>query len=147
VTAHIHGATQSDEAAVVALWRTCGLVAGNSDPARDFRAVRGRPTSDILAAFNADGALIGSIAMGYDSNRGWLHYVSVAPGQRGQGLGRDLVRAAEQWLAARDVIDIHLTVRSGNEDVVRFYERIGYGTVPSIMMEKVLSKPAAPGSA
>ena len=86
MTAHIHGATQSDEAAVVALWRTCGLVEGNSDPVRDFRAVRARPTSDILAAFDADGMLIGSIAVGYDSNRGWLHYVSVAPGQRGQGL-------------------------------------------------------------
>ena len=147
MTAHIHGASQSDEAAVVALWHACGLVAGNSDPVRDFRAVRARPTSDILVAFDAGKMLIGSIAVGYDSNRGWLHYVSVDPARRGQGLGRDLVRAAEAWLAARDVIDIHLTVRSGNEDVVRFYERIGYGTVPSIMMEKVLSKPAGPGSA
>ncbi|MBS0280536.1 MAG: GNAT family N-acetyltransferase, partial [Proteobacteria bacterium] len=88
------------------------------------------------------GMLIGSIAVGHDSNRGWLHYVSVDPARRGHGVGRDLVRAAEEWLAARDVIDIHLTVRSGNGDVVRFYERIGYGAVPSIMMEKVLPKPA-----
>ena len=142
MTVHIRGAVEGDESAVVALWRSCGLVVGNSDPVRDFRAVRARPTSDILAAFDMDGMLIGSIAMGYDSNRGWLHYVSVDPVRRGHGLGRDLVRAAEQWLAARDVIDIHLTVRSGNEDVVRFYERIGYGAVPSIMMEKLLSRPA-----
>lgn len=142
MTAHIRGAAEGDEAAVVALWQSCGLVVGNSDPVRDFRAARARPTSDILAAFDAGGVLIGSIAMGYDSNRGWLHYVSVDPARRGHGLGRDLVRAAEQWLAARDVIDIHLTVRSGNEDVVRFYERIGYGAVPSIMMEKLLPKPA-----
>jgi ribosomal protein S18 acetylase RimI-like enzyme len=140
MTAEIRGATEGDEAAVVALWRSCGLVVGYSDPVRDFRAVRARPTSDILAAFDPDGNLIGSIAVGYDSNRGWLHYVSVDPGRRGHGLGRDLVRAAEEWLTARNVIDIHLTVRSGNGDVVRFYERIGYGTVPSIMMEKVLSK-------
>ena len=143
MTAHIRGASEGDEAAVVALWHACGLVVGNFDPVRDFRAVRARPTSDILAAFDADEVLIGSIAVGYDSNRGWLHYVSVDPARRGHGLGRDLVRAAEQWLAARDVIDIHLTVRSGNEDVVRFYQRIGYGTVPSIMMEKVLPKPGS----
>jgi len=142
MTAHIRGAVEEDEAAVVALWRACGLVVGNGDPVRDFRAVRARPASDILVAIGADGMPIGSIAVGYDSNRGWLHYVSVDPTRRGHGVGRDLVRAAEEWLAARDVIDIHLTVRSGNTDVVRFYERIGYGTAPSIMMEKVLRKPA-----
>lgn len=142
MTVHIRGAAEGDEAAVVALWRACGLVVGNGDPVRDYRAVRARPASDILAAFDADGMLIGSIAVGHDSNRGWLHYVSVDPARRGHGVGRDLVRAAEEWLAARDVIDIHLTVRSGNGDVVRFYERIGYGAVPSIMMEKVLPKPA-----
>lgn len=142
MTVHIRGAAEGDEAAVVALWRACGLVVGNGDPVRDYRAVRARPASDILAAFDADGMLIGSIAVGHDSNRGWLHYVSVDPARRGHGVGRDLVRAAEEWLAARDVIDIHLTVRSGNGDVVRFYERIGYGAVPSIMMEKLLPKPA-----
>ena len=141
MTAHIRAAAEDDEMAVVALWRACGLVAGNGDPVRDFRAVRARPASDILVAVDADGALIGSIAVGYDSNRGWLHYVSVDTAQRGHGVGRDLVQAAEHWLAARDVIDIHLTVRAGNGDVVRFYERIGYGAVPSIMMEKMLTKP------
>lgn len=147
MTASIRSAGQEDEAAVVTLWRACGLVVGNSDPVRDFHAVRARPTSDILAAFDPDGVLIGSIAMGHDSNRGWLHYVSVDSAQRRHGLGRDLVRAAEQWLAARDVVDVHLTVRSANPDVVRFYERIGYGAVPSIMMEKVLPRPVSPGSA
>lgn len=147
MTARIRAAAEEDEAAVVALWRACGLVAGNGDPVRDFRAVRAKPASDILAAFDPDGMLIGSIAVGYDSNRGWLHYVSVNPARRGHGVGRDLVRAAEQWLAARDVVDVHLTVRPGNGDVVRFYERIGYGAVPSIMMEKVLRGPGQPGSA
>jgi ribosomal protein S18 acetylase RimI-like enzyme len=141
MTTRVRPAAEDDEAVVVALWRCCGLVLGNTDPQRDFHAVRARPTSDILVAVEAQ-EVIGSIAVGYDSNRGWLHYVSVDPTRRGHGVGRDLVHAAEQWLAARDAIDIHLTVRSGNEDVVRFYERIGYCTVPSVMMEKVLRKPA-----
>jgi ribosomal protein S18 acetylase RimI-like enzyme len=141
MTARICSATEADEAAVVALWRFCGLVVGSNDPVRDFRAVRATPTSDILVAFDPQGVLIGSIAVGYDSNRGWLHYVSVDPARRGQGVGRDLVSAAERWLIARDVVDVHLTVRSANEAVTRFYQAIGYGTVPSIMMEKVLRRP------
>jgi len=143
VTACIRSATEEDEAAVVTLWRACGLAVGIGDPVRDFRAVRAKPTSDILAAFDPDGVLIGSIAMGHDSNRGWLHYVSVDPAQRNHGVGRDLVRAAEQWLAARGVVDVHLTVRAANTDVVRFYEQIGYGAVPSIMMEKMLRGPGS----
>ena len=141
MTVRICSATEADEAAVVALWRLCGLVVGSNDPVRDFRAVRATPTSDILAAFDPRGVLIGSIAVGYDSNRGWLHYVSVDPARRGEGVGRDLVSAAERWLIACDVVDVHLTVRSANEAVTRFYQAIGYGTVPSVMMEKVLRRP------
>ena len=141
MTARIRGAAPEDEVAAVALWRACGLLIGNGDPVRDFRAVRARPASDILLAVDDEDLPIGSVAVGHDSNRGWLHYVAVNPARRGHGLGRDLVRAAEQWLAARDVVDVHLTVRSGNADVVRFYERIGYGAVPSVMMEKILRKP------
>jgi len=146
MTVCIRAAAEEDEAAVVALWRACALVVGHSDPVRDFRAVRAKPASDILVAVD-EGMLIGSIAVGHDSNRGWLHYVSVDPARRGHGVGRDLVRAAEEWLATRDVIDVHLTVRSANADAVRFYEHIGYGVLPSVMMEKTLRKPGGIGSA
>ena len=40
MTVHIRGAVEGDESAVVMLWRSCGLVVGNSDPVRDFRAAR-----------------------------------------------------------------------------------------------------------
>ncbi len=136
----IRPASEADESAIVALWHACGLAVGNSDPLRDFRAVRGRPTSEILAAFDQTGRLVGSVAVGYDSNRGWLHYVSADPACRGQGIGRALVVAAEEWLAAREVIDVHLTVRAANAGAAQFYERIGYHTLPSIMMEKILRK-------
>jgi ribosomal protein S18 acetylase RimI-like enzyme len=120
---------------------------GNSDPLRDLRAVRGRPSSEILGAFDDTGRLLGSIAVGFDSNRGWLHYVSSDPAYRGRGIGRALVAAAEDWLAARDVVDVHLTVRAANAAAAQFYERIGYHTLPSIMMEKLLRKPDQGGAA
>jgi ribosomal protein S18 acetylase RimI-like enzyme len=134
----IRSALEQDEAAIINLWRACGLIVHSNDPVRDFRFVRSKPTSDILAAFDDDGALIGSVATGYDSNRGWLSYVSVAPGLRHKGVGRDLVRAAEQWLAAHGVAKVHLTVRAANAAMVQFYERIGYNVLPSILREKAL---------
>jgi ribosomal protein S18 acetylase RimI-like enzyme len=136
----IRSASEQDEAAIIALWRACDLVISPNDPVRDFRFVRAKPTSDILAAFDRN-ELIGSIATGYDSNRGWLSYVSVDPAKRGGGVGRALVEVAEQWLAVRGVAKVHLTVRAANAAVVQFYERIGYGASPSVLMEKALRKP------
>jgi ribosomal protein S18 acetylase RimI-like enzyme len=110
----IRSAMEQDEAAIVDLWQACGLIVSDNDPVQDFRFVRAKPTSDILAAFDENGALIGSVAAGYDSNRGWLSYVSVAPAFQHKGVGRDLVHAAEQWLAAHGVAKVHLTVRASN---------------------------------
>jgi hypothetical protein len=137
----IRSATDEDESAVVDLWRACGLVVSSNDPVRDFRFVRAKPTSDILVAFDGNGAVVGSVAAGHDSNRGWLSYVSVALSHRRKGVGAGLVRAAEDWLAARGVTKVHLTVRASNAAVVQFCERAGYGALPSILMEKSLAKP------
>ena len=67
----------------------------------------------------------------------------MAPAARRGGVGAELVRAAEAWLAARGVTRIHLTVRAANAGVVRFYESVGYSTLPSILMEKQLRPPSA----
>ena len=138
----VRSAGEADEPTIIALWQSCDLIVDDNDPVRDFRFVRSKPTSDILAAFDETERLIGSVAVGYDSSRGWASYVSVAPDLRRNGVGRALVRAAEQWLAERGVLKVHLTVRQTNVAVVKFYKRIGYRPLPSILMEKSLRDPA-----
>lgn len=140
MTVSIRSAAAADEAVVIALWRVCELVMAENDPKQDFRFVLASPTYEMFLACDAD-AVIGSIVTGHDSSRGWLSHVSVTPAARRKGVGADLVRAAEMWLAARGVANIHLTVRAANAAVVRFYESVGYRTLPSIMMEKHLDVP------
>ena len=36
------------------------------------------------------------------------------------------MRASEQWLSEREVPKVNLMVRTGNEDVIAFYESLGY---------------------
>ena len=67
-------------------------------------------------------------------------FPSIPPGAAAASAAR-WCEAAEQWLAARGVAKVHLTVRATNAAVVRFYERIGYGALPSVLMEKALRKP------
>jgi hypothetical protein len=140
MTLSIRGANAADEAIVIALWHACGLVVEDDDPARDYGFVMASPNYELLVACSADG-VIGSIVTGHDSTRGWLSHVSVAPTERREGVGTDLVRAAEAWLAARGVTRIHLTVRATSAAVMRFYESVGYNALPSILMEKQLGHP------
>ncbi len=136
----MRSATAADEAAVVALWHECHLVVGTNDPHGDFHFARAKEGSDILVAVNRAGAIRGSIMVGHDGHRGWLYYVCVAETCRMRGIGRLLVRAAESWLAQREVPKAQLMVRDTNPHVVPFYRRIGYDIAPRIILQKWLTK-------
>jgi ribosomal protein S18 acetylase RimI-like enzyme len=130
----IRSATVNDEAAVTGLWKACGLTAPYNDPATDFRFALGKSNSDVLVTED----LAGSVMVGHDGHRGWLYYVAVAPSRQRQGVGRMLVRAAEQWLTGRGVPKVHLMVRETNAAVTAFYQRLGYEPMPRINMQKWL---------
>src|SRR5262245_16423520 len=115
----------ADESALVALWSACDLLRPWNDPHRDIRrklALR----DDLLLVASASGELVGSVMAGYEGHRGWINYLAVAPTHRRRGLGRQLMREAEERLAAVGCPKINLQVRAGNADVLAFYEAIGY---------------------
>ncbi len=132
----IRNATISDEAAILALWHSCGLTTSHNDPKKDFLFALDKPGSDILVA--EDDGIIGSVMVGHDGHRGWLYYVSVEPSRRIQGIGRALVNAAEEWLTMRGVPKAQLMVRESNSAITAFYERLGYELMPRINMQKWL---------
>jgi ribosomal protein S18 acetylase RimI-like enzyme len=135
----IRSATAQDEARVTALWRAAGLVTSYNDPAHDFRFARARAGSDVLVGLDAEQAVVGSVMVGHDGHRGWIYYVAADPNHRGQGIGRAMVAAAEQWLKTRAVAKIMLLVRETNTEVVGFYEHLGFEAVPRVIMQKWLA--------
>jgi len=120
-----------------ALWAEAGLVRAWNDPHADIAAALACPTSTILAARDGD-RIAGTVMAGYDGHRGWLYYVAVAADQRGAGLGRALVRAAEQWLAGQGARVIRLMIRAENDAVKGFYEALGYEDGQMIVMGRRL---------
>ena len=134
----IRSATQVDEEAVVSLWLACDLVASYNDPSHDFNFAISGTCSDVLLSEDGTGRINGSVMVGHDGHRGWLYYVAVAPQQRGTGLGRDLVLAAEQWLRHRGIVKAQLLVRETNTSVVSFYEHLGFEITPRVVMSKWL---------
>jgi len=137
----IRSATSQDEAAVIALWRSWDLVASYNDPATDFRFAKAGACSDVLVAEDESGRINGSVMVGHDGHRGWLYYVASANHARGNGIGRTMVEAAEQWLRERGVVKAQLLVRETNTKVVSFYEHLGYEVAPRVIMSKWLQQP------
>jgi ribosomal protein S18 acetylase RimI-like enzyme len=121
----------------IALWEEAGLVREWNDPRADINAAIAGPTSAILAA-REGGRILGTVMVGYDGHRGWLYYLAVASDRRGTGLGRALVKAAEEWLARRGARVIRLMIRAENEAVTDFYRAVGYDTSEMIVMGKKL---------
>nr|WP_233565605.1 GNAT family acetyltransferase [Cellulomonas sp. PhB143] len=126
-----------DVAAVVALWQECGLTRPWNDPDVDVADARRNPTSTVLVA-RRDGAVVGTAMAGYDGHRGWVSYVAVAPATRTTGIGRALVRAAEQWLAGVGATKVQLMVRSTNGAVQGFYARLGYTDQETVVLGRWL---------
>jgi ribosomal protein S18 acetylase RimI-like enzyme len=133
----IRPALVSDEADVTALWRRCGLAMPWNDIEAECRLARGRANSDILVA-EANHQVVGSVMVGHEGHRGWLYYVATDPAWRGQGVARQLIQHAEDWLKLRGLPKVQLLVRATNTAVMQYYEALGYKSVPSALMQKQL---------
>lgn len=121
----ISPASAGDRVEVVALWHAAGLTRPWNDPRADFDLALAGPASQILLA-REGAALRGSVMVGFDGHRGWVYYLAVDPARRGEGIGRMLMQASEQWLTARGCPKIQLMVRGDNAPARGFYAALGY---------------------
>lgn len=132
-----------DEAAVVALWRTCGLTRPWNDPHADI--TRKRTTQpDLFLVGVVNGELVATAMVGYDGHRGWVNYLAVAPDSRRQSLGRRLMQEAERLLLARGCPKLNLQVRSDNAEIIAFYQQLGYVQDDVVSLGKRLIHDAPP---
>lgn len=110
----------------VALWHLAGLTRPWNDADADLRRAMGGSTSTVLAAVDDAGALLGTAMVGHDGHRGWVYYLAVRPSDQRTGLGRALMGACESWVRDRGVLKLQLMVRHTNQDVISFYDALGY---------------------
>lgn len=127
----------ADETAVIALWESCGLVRPTNNPRKDIqRKLAVNP--EMFLVGEREGKIIASVMVGYEGHRGWINYLAVSPEWQRQGLGRQLMAAAEQLLRGRRCPKINLQVRNTNHAVMEFYKRLGYGIDGATSMGKRL---------
>lgn len=115
----------ADSDAVVALWQICDLTRQWNNPHRDIARKFAHDSDSFFLAESGD-HLVGTVMVGYDGHRGWVNYLAVDPEWRRRGVGRTLMDHAERWLLARGCPKLNLQVRTGNDDALDFYRRLGY---------------------
>jgi len=121
----------------VALWHESCLTRPWNDPGADLSRALSGPASTVLAALDGD-VLTGTAMVGHDGHRGWVYYLAVRSDRRGEGLGRALMGACEQWLVQRQVPKVNLMVRATNTAVVGFYEALGFEDGEVVVLGKFL---------
>ena len=127
----------SDEKAVIDLWHRCKLVVPWNDPSEDIQTkVAFQP--ELFFVGIVDGTIVASVMAGYDGHRGWINYLAVSPSHRRQGIGSKIMRRAEQSLAALGCPKVNLQVRATNQEVIAFYEQLGFSIEQRVSMGKRL---------
>lgn len=134
--------SESDRAAIFALWHAVGLTRPWNDPSADIDRAVGHDAAALLVAEH-EGAVAGTIMCGFDGHRGWIYYLAVAPDRQRRGLGGQLMAAAEDWLRRRGCPKVELMVRDGNDDATAFYRALGYDRQPVEVHARWLIEPPA----
>ena len=128
---------ESDQDAVVGLWRECGLVVPQNDPRKDIcRKLSIQREMFLVGSMGSK--LVATVMAGFDGHRGWINYLAVATASQNRGFGRRMMDAAEARLREMGCPKINLQVRSSNADVIEFYKAIGYSVDDVVSMGKRL---------
>lgn len=128
---------ESDQDAVVALWRQCALVRPWNDPVKDIHR-KLRVQRDLFLVGSAEGELVATVMAGYEGHRGWINYLAVAVKHRRRGFGRRMMDAAEARLRALGCPKISLQIRSSNANLAAYYRSIGFAEDEVLSMGKRL---------
>jgi ribosomal protein S18 acetylase RimI-like enzyme len=131
--------TEGDVSSVIALWNEVGLIRPWNDPTEDFKRALEGTTSAVLGTFQYD-ELIGTVMVGHDGHRGWVYYLAVGVAHQREGIGSELMTAAEMWLRDAGAVKAQLMVRRDNESAMGFYGKVGYETSDVTVLSRWLKR-------
>ena len=126
-----------DTEAVISLWRARGLTRPWNDPLKDIdRKLAVQP--ELFLVGELDGAIVATAMGGYDGHRGSVYYLAASVDHAGKGYGAALLAELEDRLVALGCPKINLLVRTENDGVAAYYDRLGYERHDSLSFGKRL---------
>jgi 4-oxalocrotonate tautomerase family enzyme len=115
----------ADESAVIDLWQRCNLVVPQNEPKKDIE-MKLKVQPDLFYVGTVHSRVVATVMAGYDGHRGWIYYLAVDPDYQRKQIGRRMMEKAESALLNWGCPKINLQVRTSNQAVISFYERLGF---------------------
>lgn len=85
-----------------------------------------KPGAVFLKYLNDEGSLEGCVFLHKKDTRLYLGMFSVSPLAQGKGIGKKLLRAADDYAKEQNCSTLYMTVISVREELITWYERNGY---------------------
>ena len=103
------------------------LIAGDTRTnAAELKKIMTRPGSVILKYCTDAETTDGCVNLQQHGNKIYLGMLSVSPFRQGAGIGKKLLKAAEQYALNANCISIYMTVISIRHELIDWYKRHGY---------------------
>ena len=85
------------------------------------------PQATLLTYRDASGSLAGCVYLHQQGTQLYLGTLAVAPDAQAQGVGRQLLAAADAYARQQGCTTLKITVLSARPELLAWYERHGYG--------------------
>lgn len=103
------------------------LISGNiRTTENDLRSIISLPSSIILKYINGKNEIIGCVNLQKRNNKIYLGMLAVLPHLQGNGAGRQLLKAAEEYATSSECAVIYMTVISVRTELINWYMKYGY---------------------
>ena len=126
-----------DEDALVALWKMCELTVPWNNPHKDIaRKLQVQPELFLVGILDSN--LIATVMGGYDGHRGWINFLAVHPDFRENGYGQKIMNSVETEIRKMGCPKINLQIRTANDKIAFFYQKLGFTNDHVASMGKLL---------
>ena len=118
---------------IIRVWSFAGLPF--KPKGRDSREMMEKEMANPDCAFFgiADGdKMIAVVIANFDGRRGWINRLAVDPEYRGQGLGKELIAKAEEFLREVGAVVICALIEEINYPSISRFQSVGYNCEPEI---------------
>lgn len=127
-----------DKERIIALWHATGLFHVDSlDAENEFTVATLLPHSQIFVA-EGDGEVQAVVLAALSHDSGWVWDLAVHPSVQRKGVGKAMVRHAENWIKKEGGNRSMLFLQYQTDDLYRFYAGMAYDHVTENIMHKTL---------
>jgi ribosomal protein S18 acetylase RimI-like enzyme len=80
----------------------------------------------IILKYERDGKIIGCVELKVDKNKVYLGMLTVEPSIQGGGIGKEMLRAGEDFAKSQGCRSVYMTVITIRQELIDWYKRHGY---------------------